>query len=44
MFRISEADEQFGDWALRIGMKGVAVDAQSRMWLIVRYRLLKPTA
>jgi hypothetical protein len=44
LFRISEADDQFGDWALKVGMKGVAVDAKSRMWLIVRYRLLKPTA
>ena len=44
LFRIGEADEQFGDWALRVGVKGVAVDARSRMWLIVRYRLLKPTA
>ncbi|KAK0718534.1 hypothetical protein B0T26DRAFT_752444 [Lasiosphaeria miniovina] len=44
LFRISEADEQFRDWALRVRMKGVAVDARSRMWLIVRYRLLKPTA
>lgn len=44
LFRVSDADEEFGDWALRVGMKGVAVGAKSRMWLIVRCRLLKPTA
>ncbi|KAH6881021.1 hypothetical protein B0T10DRAFT_580728 [Thelonectria olida] len=44
MLRITEvADEQFRDWALKVGMEGVTIDGGSRMWLIVRYRLAKGT-
>ena len=41
MFRISKADNTFEDWALQIALgSGVTIDSTSRMWRIVRYRLL----
>jgi hypothetical protein len=43
MFRISDADERIGEWALMVGMKGIKVEAASRMWLVVRFKLPKPT-
>ncbi|KAM6504796.1 hypothetical protein FSOLCH5_015286 [Fusarium solani] len=44
MFRISDADDPFGDWALKVKMApGMRVDSTSRIWMIVRYRLLKRT-
>ena len=42
LFRIDQVDDAIGDWALTLNLgSGVAVDAGSRMWLIVRYRLIK---
>jgi hypothetical protein len=42
MFRISEADYTIGDWALKLKLgSAVQVGSASRMWIIVRYRLLK---
>jgi len=41
MFRISQTDHPVGDWALQITLgSGITIDSTSRMWLIVRYRLL----
>lgn len=41
MFRISQTDNPIGDWALQIALgSGITVNSTSRMWLIVRYRLL----
>jgi hypothetical protein len=39
MFRISEADEVIGNWALKVKMTGLKVDSSSRIWLLVRYTL-----
>jgi hypothetical protein len=46
IFRISEADDPIGNWALLVNMGAggagaIQVDSLSRMWLIVRYVLLK---
>jgi hypothetical protein len=43
MFRIGEADEQIGEWAMKVGMKGIKVDAALRMWPIARLELSEPT-
>lgn len=40
MFRLAQT-KPIGDWALTVNMKGVQTDSSSRMWLIVRYVLLK---
>jgi hypothetical protein len=41
MFTVS-GDKPIGDWALKVTLgNGFSVDSNSRMWLIVRYRLVK---
>lgn len=42
VFRISDAGDTIGDWALKVKLgPGVQVNSDSRLWLITRYRLLK---
>ncbi|KAK5203125.1 hypothetical protein LTR96_011047 [Exophiala xenobiotica] len=42
MFRITTADDEFGDWGLKLTISSaIKVDSSSRMWLVVRYKLIK---
>ncbi|KPI41866.1 uncharacterized protein AB675_5621 [Cyphellophora attinorum] len=42
MFRIATVDATFGDWALQVSMSSaIKVDGASRLWLIVRYKLVR---
>jgi hypothetical protein len=44
MFKISEADDPVTDWALKVKMNsGIVIGSKSRVWVIVRYKLLKST-
>lgn len=40
MFRVSEADDPIGDWALKVKMSpDISLDSRSRMWIVTRYVL-----